>query len=443
VLNLAETVKQCGVVGAGGAGFPTHVKLQASADIVIINGAECEPLLCSDEFLMERDAERLVRGTGYIMRSCGAEKAYIALKEKHVEAVRALRSALAPCDDMELYLLEDVYPAGDEVVLVYDITGRTVPEGGIPPDVGCVVDNVETVVNVCAAVEERKAVTTRYLSCTGEVKTPSIVRAHIGCSLQDVIGICGGATVDDPVVLLGGPMMGGIETDLQAPVTKTTSAIIVLPRDHVVVRQKTMPMGFILKQVKSACCQCTYCTELCPRYLLGHDLKPHMIMRQIAYGMDVPASVIQNAQLCSGCGLCEAYACVMGLSPHVVNRAIKERFAAAGFIPEYSKEKPMVHEMRNYRLIPTDRLQGRLHLQHYYGKALKRDIPTDPDRVEILLRQHIGEHATPRVEKGVRVAEGTPIAEMKAGALGVSIHASIDGVVSFIDEERIIIERRS
>jgi Na+-translocating ferredoxin:NAD+ oxidoreductase RnfC subunit len=442
VLNVAETVKQCGVVGAGGAGFPTHVKLQARADIVIVNGAECEPLLCSDEYLMERDAGRLVRGTGYIMQSCGAGKAYIALKEKHAEAVRILKKALSSCEGVELYLLEDVYPAGDEFLLVYDITGRVVPEGGIPPDVGCVVDNVETVVNICAAVEERRPVITRYLSCTGEVGTPSIVRAHIGCSLQHVIDICGGATVEEPVVLLGGPMMGGIETDLQTPVSKTTSAIIVLPRDHPMVRQKTMSMDFIIKQVKSACCQCTYCTELCPRYLLGHDLKPHMIMRQIAHGLDVPAGVIQNALLCSGCGLCETYACVMGLSPHVVNRTIRERFASAGYRPVYSTEKPVVHEMRDYRLIPTNRLQGRLHLQHYYERAMKRDVHTDPDRVEILRCQHIGEQATVKVEKGVRVAAGTVIAEMKENALGSSIHASMDGVVSFIDDERIIIEKR-
>jgi Na+-translocating ferredoxin:NAD+ oxidoreductase RnfC subunit len=340
-------------------------------------------------------------------------------------------------------MLEDVYPAGDEFVLVYDITGRIVPEGGIPPDVGCIVDNVETVVNVCRAVEEDAAVTTRFLSCTGEVKTPSIVRAHVGTSLSEIIELCGGASVEDPVVLLGGPMMGSIETDLATPVTKTTSALIVLSRDHPVVQHKTMPMEFIIKQVKSACCQCTYCTELCPRYLLGHDLKPHMIMRQIAHGLDVPATVIQNALLCSGCGLCETYACVMGLSPHVINRTIRDRLAASGFKPEFIKSGSVVHEMRSYRLIPTDRLQGRLRLQQFHEKGLKRDVCTDPDRVEILLKQHIGVSATPTVQRGDRVKAGNPIANMKHDALGAPIHASIDGVVNFVDEERVIIEKRS
>ena len=442
-MNFADKVKQCGVVGAGGAGFPTHIKLQAQADVVIINGAECEPLLGSDEFLMESESERLIRGASYIMQSCGAEKGYIALKEKHGDAVRTLKAALEKVSNIELYLLEDVYPAGDEFVLVYDITGRIVPEGGIPPDVGCVVDNVETVVNICLAIEEGKAVTTRYLSCTGEVKRPSIVKAHIGSSLLDIINICGGTTIDDPVVILGGPMMGSVETDLHTPVTKTTSAIIVLPRDHPVVQHKTMPLEFIIRQSKAACCQCTYCTELCPRYLLGHDLKPHMIMRQIALGLDIPADVIQNALLCSGCGLCETYACVMELSPHVVNKIIKDRFAAEGFKPEFSKDRPVIHEMRDYRLIPTNRLQERLHLQHFSERGLKRDVHTDPDRVEILLKQHIGGSATPSVAKGDRVSYGSTVAEMKEDVLGSSIHASIEGTVSFLDEERIIIERRS
>jgi len=441
-MNIAERVKQCGVVGAGGAGFPTHVKLQASADTIVVNGAECEPLLGSDRFLMERESEKLVRGTGYIMRSCSAARGYIALKEKYTEALRALRTALGDRDDIVLSILDDVYPAGDEFVLVYEITGRIVPEGGIPPDVGCIACNVETVVNVCTAVEEEKAVTSRYLSCTGEVKTPSIVKAHIGTNLREIIELCGGPTVGDAVVVMGGPMMGRVETDLGAPVTKTTSALIVLARDHPVIQHKTTSMEFIIRQSKAACCQCTYCTELCPRYLLGHDIKPHMIMRQIGYGLDVPEAVIQNALLCSECGLCEVYACVMGLSPQVVNRRIKEMFAAAGFRPEYSGSSPEVHEMRDFRQIPTGRIQERLQLQQFYERGLRRDLHTDPRRVEILLRQHIGGSAHPTVQQGDRVKTGTLIAEMVEDGLGSSIHASIDGMVSLIDGERIIIEKR-
>jgi Na+-translocating ferredoxin:NAD+ oxidoreductase RnfC subunit len=441
-MNIAERVKQCGVVGAGGAGFPTHVKLQARADTLVVNGAECEPLLGSDKFLMERESEKLIRGTGYIMRSCGAARGYIALKEKYAEAIRGLHTALGDRDDIELFILDDVYPAGDELVLVHEITGRIVPEGGIPPDVGCIACNVETVINICAAVEEGRAVTSRYLSCTGEVKTPSIVNAHIGTSLREIIELCGGPTVGDAVVVLGGPMMGSIETDLGAPVTKTTSALIVLPRDHPVVQHKTTPMEFIIRQCKAACCQCTYCTELCPRYLLGHDIKPHMIMRQIGYGLDIPEAVIQNALLCSGCGLCEAYACVMGLSPQVVNKRIREKFAAAGFKPEFSGSSPVVHEMRNFRQIPTGRIQERLRLQQYYERGLRKEVHTDPDRVEILLRQHIGGSAHPTVQQGDRVKTGTLIAEMVEDGLGSSIHASIDGIVSLIDGERIIIEKR-
>ena len=442
-MNIAEKVRQCGVVGAGGAGFPTHVKLQARVDTVIVNGAECEPLLGSDRFLMESESDRLIRGTGYIMRSCGAAKGYIALKEQYEELIRHLLHVLGDRNDIEIFPLGDFYPAGDEFVLIHEITGRIVPAGGIPPDVGCIVDNVETVINICHAVDEEKPVISRYLTCTGEVEAPSIVKAHIGTSMYEIIELCGGPTIDDAVVVVGGPMMGSVETDLGAPVTKTMSALVVLSRDHPVVQHKTIPMEFIIKQCKAVCCQCTYCTELCPRYLLGHDLKPHMIMRQIGYGLDIPASVIQNALLCSGCGLCAEYACVMGLSPHMVNSAIKEQFAASGFRPEFPKSGFAVHEMRGYRQIPASRIRERLRLQRYYEKGLQKGIETDPDRVEILLKQHIGEVATSTVKVGDGVKAGSLIAETAEAMLGTSIHASIEGRVKLVDGERIIVERRS
>jgi hypothetical protein len=133
----------------------------------------------------------------------------------------------------------------------------------------------------------------------------------------------------------------------------------------------------------------------------------------------------------------------MGLSPHIVNRTIRDRFAVSGFRPEFSKHAPVVHEMRNYRLIPTSRLQGRLLMDRFQEKGLKRDVHTDPQRIELLLQQHIGARATPQVNRGDRVSAGTPVADIEKGALGAAVHTSIDGTVVFVDEDRIIIEKES
>ncbi len=443
-MKLRDSVKECGVVGAGGAGFPTHMKVGAAADTVIVNGAECEPLLASDKYLMEMEGEKIVRGLEFIMEACGAKKGYIALKEKYSNQLESLTRAIerSSRNDISLFPLGDFYPAGDELILVYEITERVVPEQGIPLQVGCLVENVETTFNICSAVVNNKPVTRRYLTCTGEVKNPSVVKAHIGTPIAEIIKLCEGATIDEYVVVVGGPFMGRVVTDLETPVTKTTSGIIVLSHDHEIVRRKTLPYEFIVRQSKSVCCQCTYCTELCPRYLLGHDLQPHLIMRQIGYGVDVPQQVIANAILCSGCGLCEIYACVMGLSPNKINTMIKERLGAEGIEPDFPLRKITVNEMKDYRKIPTERVLNRLHLTKYDTQTLERGVETDPSLVEISLKQHIGAASVPVVKKGDIVKEGTLIAETKANALGAAIHASLEGEVKYIDSERIIIQRK-
>ncbi len=438
-MKISEIVKEKGVVGAGGGGFPTHIKIDVKVDTVIANGAECEPLLASDKYLMEKESDKIVKGLEYMIEACGAKRGIIALKEKYSKPFQSIAKAIGDRKDIEIFGLGDFYPAGDEFILVNEVTGRIVPEGGIPLKVGCVVDNVETIFNIYEAVKEDRPVTKRYLTCTGEVKNPSVVKAHIGVPIGDIISICGGATVDDFVVVIGGPLMGSIETDLESPVTKITTGIIVLPKDHEVIAKKKIPLEFMIKLSKSACCQCTYCTELCPRYLIGHDLKPHMIMRQINYGIDVPAETIRNAFLCSECRLCEVYACVMELSPSIMNRCIKERLLAEGYKPEFPEREMVKNEMKEYRRIPTSRIIDRLQLDKYSKGFVKRGVETDPDRVEILLRQHRGEPSQPVVKVGDRVHEGDLIAEISKNRLGAMVHASIEGSVTYVDGERIII----
>ena len=440
-MAIADQVKECGVVGAGGAGFPTHVKLGARADTVIVNGVECEPLLASDKHLMEAESSKIASGLEIVMQSCGAKSGYIALKKKHGRLIEAMRDAVKGKANIEVFPVDDFYPAGDELVLVHEVTGRVVPEGGIPPQVECLVDNVETVLNVHEAVVGGRPVTRRYLTCAGEVKRPSIVKAHIGTSVGEILSLCGGPTVEDFVFVVGGPLMGNVATDLDLPVTKTTNGIIVLPRCHALVRRKTVPIEVMLKLSRAACCQCTYCTDLCPRALLGHGIEPHRIMRQVNYGIDFPPAAAESAALCSGCGLCEVYACVMGISPCAVNKVIKNRFASAGVKPSFGKKTIAPSPMAAYRRIPSGRIAERLGIGRYAERGLWGFIETSPARVEIPLRQHVGEPAVPVVRKGERVGEGSLLAAVPGGKTGAPVHASIGGTVLLVDEERVIIGR--
>jgi Na+-translocating ferredoxin:NAD+ oxidoreductase RnfC subunit len=238
-------------------------------------------------------------------------------------------------------------------------------------------------------------------------------------------------------------MMGGVVFDLDTPVIKTTTGILVLPKDHPLVLKKTMRIEYIIKQSKAACCQCSYCTDLCPRYLLGHELYPHKIMRQINFGIDIPYEVIQNAFLCSECGLCEVFACPMELSPRIINQKIKANLLAAGYQPKFSDKKENSREEQAYRKIPSSRIKNRLRLDKYDedGRRPLRVIETDPDQVEILLKQHTGVPSEAVVKINEPVNEGDLIAEIPKEKLGARLHSSIKGRITYIDEERIIIKK--
>jgi len=440
-MALENVLRDMGVVGAGGAGFPTHIKVANKYDVVIGNGAECEPLLYNDKYIIERQGEEVIKGLELIMQLTGAKKGVIALKKKYLSIAGKLNKAINGKKNISLFLLKDYYPVGDEFILVQEITGKVIPEGGIPPDIGCLVNNVETLRNVSMA-EKGNAVTRRTLTCIGEVKKPSIIIARIGTSFREIINLCE-PTLEDFVVIVGGPMMGKVVFDLDTPVTKTTSGILVLSRDHPLVTKKTLKIEYIIKQSKAACCQCSYCTDLCPRYLLGHELYPHKIMRQINFGLDLPYEIIQNAFLCSECGLCEVFACPMELSPRVINQKIKENLLASGYQAKFSGKKENPREEQDYRKIPSSRIKNRLRLEKYDedGRHPLPVMENDPDQVEILLKQHTGVPSKPVVKIDEQVNEGDLIAEIPEGKLGARLHASIKGKIIYIDEQKIIIKK--
>ncbi|MCR4406793.1 MAG: RnfABCDGE type electron transport complex subunit C [Anaerolineae bacterium] len=442
--QIVESVRAAGVVGAGGAGFPTHVKIAARVDTVIANGAECEPLLHCDQYLMTTQADEVVEGLRLVMQASGAKHGVIALKQKYQAAIVALRAALdqRPKMNVRLHLLESYYPAGDEFLLVYDVTGRLVPETGLPLHVGCIVQNVGTLANIARA-QRGEPVTHRLLTVTGEVRAPKTLRVPIGTSIGEVIRWAGGVKSDSASlsIILGGPMMGRLATSLDEPVTKTTSGIIVLPADNATVRYLRRPLGSWIKRGRSTCDQCRDCTDLCPRHLLGHDLEPHKIMRTINYGITTLPFNVTAAVLCCECRLCEAYACPLELSPCAYYKEIKRQLAAQGWRNDVHKRTDLApHPFREFRRVPTERLIGRLGLTAYAQLECPLD-PGDyrPERVTIPLRQHIGMAARPVVRAGDVVAVGDLIGEIPEGKLGARVHASINGKVVEATAEEVVI----
>jgi Na+-translocating ferredoxin:NAD+ oxidoreductase RnfC subunit len=444
--DLVKAVRAAGVVGAGGAGFPTHVKIAAKVDTVIANGAECDPLLQCDQRLMESRAAEMVRGVRLAMKATGAGRGILALKEEYDTAIAALRRAIGSQGDLSLLLMESRYPAGDEFVLVYEATGRLVPETGLPLDVGCLVQNVQTLFNIARATRGA-AVTHRLLTVAGAVGRPLTLWAPVGTAISDVLAWAGGVqparwserTVDDYAVVVGGPMMGRVATDPEEPVTKTTSGLLVLPLDNVVVRYMARPRTSWVRRGISTCDQCRDCTDLCPRYLLGHNLEPHEVMRAINYGLSRPADKVTAAVLCCECRLCEAYACPLELSPMAYYVSIKDELRKQSWVNEVHKRTDFQpHPMREYRLAPTNRLIARLGLTEWEHQACELD-ETDyrPARVSIPLLQHIGAPAEPMVTVGAQVATGDLIAQIPKGKLGANVHASISGRVSQVSREAI------
>lgn len=435
--TIRERVRAAGVVGAGGAGFPAHVKLQAQVDTFLVNAAECEPMLKVDQQLMAVQAERLIHGVQYAMTATGASSGIIALKEKYQEAINAL-TPLLPAG-IRLHILPDVYPAGDEVLSIWMATGRRVPPAALPVSVGVVVNNVQTVLNIARAVEQQYPVTRRTLTVNGAVARPITLTVPVGMSLRDVLALAGGATVDDPGFINGGPMMGGLITSLDTPVSKTTGGLLVLPKSHALIQRRMQDERTVLSVAKTVCEQCRLCTDLCPRHLIGHELSPHLLVRAVNYQQAATPQLLLTALTCSECNVCESVACPVGISPMRINRMLKRELRALNH--RYEGPLNPEDEMAKYRLIPVKRLITKLGLSDWYHDAPLAETDYSTDKTTLLLRQHIGASAIPCVEQGECVVRGQCVADVPSGALGAPVHASIDGIVSEITEQSITVIR--
>ena len=437
--QLVEKVRSAGVVGAGGAGFPTHVKIDSRVEIVIANGTECEPLLCTDRRAMEQEAEGIIAGLKLVMEATGASRGIVAIKAHHQKAVQALEKALAREKSVSLHKMGNYYPAGDEHILVFDATGRIIPEGGIPLHVGVLVNNVNTLLNVLDASEGRPVTRQRVTVC-GEVNIPRVFRVPIGVSFADLIQLCAGAKIAEYSILVGGPMMGRMTEDADEVVTKTTTGVVVLPKDHSYVMRRRRAVQTEIRMSKSICEQCRYCTDFCPRWLQGHGLEPHKIMRVMDYDRDMETDTITRAYLCCECGVCDLYACPMALSPRVIFREFKRRLAEAGIKNPHSRGELAARPYREYRKIPKDRLTRRLGLERYDAHPEADEREFSFAQVKIPLRQHVGVSAVPQVQKGDKVKKDQAIGDIPQGKLGARIHASMDGRVKEVTEDFVVIE---
>ncbi len=437
--DLQGILRENGIVGAGGAGFPTYAKLSEKADTVILNCAECEPLLKLHRQVLHTHPQEIFEALELISKTVNAKRVCVALKKSYVETATAIKPFIEFFENIEICLLPDVYPVGDEVVLTYEVTGRVVPPGDIPLSVGVMVLNVETVYNLYRAMNGRP-VTRKYVTIAGEVQNPVTVRVPIGVTVGEILKLAGDITTPDPAFIIGGPMMGTLGSEANI-VTKTTNAVLVLPSSHSLIRRRQSKTFIDMKRAMAACCQCSYCTSLCSRNLLGHPINPSEFMRVASNGITNDAQPYLDAMYCSGCGLCEQYSCVQNLSPRMLLAACKAELRKAGYKPESIKGEIKPSDDRPLRLVPMSRLTSRIGIKKYNKPAPIIEAVPDFKKVTVLLSQHVGAPSVPIVKKGDTVTEKQLIAQAGEG-LSVSLHSPVNGKVTAVGKTAIIIEKQ-
>ena len=259
--EIVEAVQKAGIVGLGGAAFPTHVKLSPSKekiiDTFVLNGCECEPYLTADHRMMVEQAEEVVLGTRILMKALNVNRGIIGIENNKPDAIAAMEKATSAFDNIEVTPLKVKYPQGAEKMLIKAAINRDVPTGGLPLDVGAVVNNVGTAIAVAEAVTRHKPLIERVVSITGDgVKEPKNVIARIGTPFRNLIDFCGGLTDNTVKIIMGGPMMGIAQHTLRVPVIKATSGILCLTNLS------------IIDQKEYSCIQCGTCISACSMSLL-------------------------------------------------------------------------------------------------------------------------------------------------------------------------------
>ena len=293
--KIRERVAVAGIVGQGGAAFPTSVKLSPPKDkvidVVILNGCECEPYLTRDyRFMIERPDD-LISGLKLILKALGVKRGVIGIEDNKPEAIKLLSQKVLGEKEVEVISLKTKYPQGAEKMLIKAVTGKEVPPGKLPMDVGAVIQNIGTAIAIHDAVVKGEVLITAALTVSGKgIKNPKNLIVPVGTSVQSVIDYCGGVTDDAVKIVVGGPMMGVAQFDLQAPVMKATSGILALTKDEVAENPET------------PCLKCGQCVGACPLNLMPTKLARYSQLNRFedAEGADIT--------VCMECGTC-AYTC--------------------------------------------------------------------------------------------------------------------------------------
>lgn len=293
--EIIQRVKDAGIVGLGGAAFPTYVKLlppkDKKIDYIILNGCECEPYLTRDYRLMIERTDDVINGLRLIMKAVNVDKAIIGIEDNKIQAINKLKKALKNFPNISVVELKTKYPQGAEKMLIKALLGREVPPGKLPFDVGCIIQNIGTAVSIYDAVAKGEPQINAVLTVTGKgIKQPKNVIARIGTPIIDVINYCGGFNEDAVKVIVGGPMMGFAQYDLSAPITKATSGILVLTKQEVKHFEQTN------------CLRCGKCVEICPL-----NLVPTKMVRLIQFEKFDEAKK-SGINVCMECGTC-TYIC--------------------------------------------------------------------------------------------------------------------------------------
>ncbi|MDW2796930.1 electron transport complex subunit RsxC [Clostridium boliviensis] len=293
--EIRDIVKEAGIVGLGGAGFPTHVKLtpkdETKIDTIIVNAAECEPYLTSDYRMMLEEPESIVKGLNIILQLFDNAKGVIGIENNKPEAIRLMTELVKDEPRITVCPLKTKYPQGGERSLIYAVTGRKINSSMLPADAGCIVNNIDTVISIYYAVAKSTPLIRRIITVTGDaIANPQNYNVRTGTNYSELLEASGGFKTEPEKVISGGPMMGQALFNMNIPVTKTSSALTCMSKDEVAMNAPT------------ACIRCGRCVNVCPSRVI-----PQMMM-QAAVRSDIDTFVKLDGMECCECGCC-AYAC--------------------------------------------------------------------------------------------------------------------------------------
>ena len=437
--DLKQLLKDNGVVGAGGAGFPSYSKLAEGASILLINAVECEPLLYTSYTLLRERMRDILIGMRAVMEYLNIPAGYIAVKGYRAEKL-GYTDGQELAEGIRIKYVPNVYPMGDEINLIYTATGRLVKPGQLPITQGVIVYNTETIYNIGLVVQFGQPVTKTYLTISGDIPEAFCVKVPVGMRISEVLETMKIQVPDTHVVIDGGPSMGTIVNLSRDVVKKPCSGLLILPKTIPAVRNKLRTMEENFRMAASVCCQCTRCTDLCPRHLLGYPLEPHKMVRSTLSAAQADPDLIKTATMCCGCDICGTLACCQDISPMQIIKQYKSILAKnkMKYVADPTEEFRVSPE-REYRMVSANKWKEMLGVAQfdkvpptYVEEKLKAS------QVEVPMSQHIGAPAIPIVRVGDEVIENQMIAKAADG-LSIPHFAPITGRVVYVDDKTIVL----